>query len=113
MGVIRSFGTDVTDAIPDIDPRQFGQGLWMDGLITYAECMAFVTTGAIPAAMQTALSSLADDDTGNPTPRKIATCLISGALTYMRSNPLVDEIAVEAGMTPAQMDANWRAWSLL
>ena len=93
MSAIRLFGTDVTQAIPDIDPRQFGQGLWMGGLISYEEFIAFVGQGTIPPALAKALADLPDDDTGAPTPRKLATGLITGALSYQRANPLVDQLA--------------------
>jgi hypothetical protein len=104
---------EIANQIPDIDARQFGTGLWIDGLISYDECRAFVGQGAIPAAMQEALNNLPDDDTGAPTRRKMAIVLITGALAYLRSNPLVEEIAAIKGWDGPTMDAKWRAWAAL
>ena len=98
---------------PVISDRQFGQGLWHDGLISYAECEAFVSVGAIPKAMQDIIDTLADDDTGQPTPRKEATILVKGAKEYQRSNELVDVIRQAQGWTVEQLDEHWRAWGAL
>ena len=98
---------------PAISDRQFGQGLWHDGLISYADCEAFVSVGAIPKAMQDIIDTLADDDTGQPTPRKEATILVKGAKEYQRSNELVDVIRQAQGWTVEQLDDRWRAWGAL
>ena len=98
---------------PPISDRQFGQGLWTQGIITFAECQAFVSMGMIPAAMQTLIDALPDDDTGRPTARKTAIVFVSGAKEYDRDNPLVDQLGTAYGWTPAQLDANWIAWALL
>lgn len=100
---------------PDISDRQFGEGLWTDGIISYEEYIAFTGVGAIPPPLQVIIDTLPDDDTGRPTPRKIATGMVMGATTYRRDEPLVDYVrqVLEAGdplWTPAHLDERWRAW---
>jgi hypothetical protein len=98
---------------PELDARQFGTGLWQDGLISYDDAKAFMGAGTLPAAVVTALNSLDDDDTGKPTPRKEATLLVVGALGYQRANPVVDKLAAATGWDTPTTDAKWRAWALL
>ncbi|MET3481529.1 hypothetical protein [Methylobacterium sp. 1973] len=96
-----------------ISDRQFGEGLWHDGLITFDEYIAFVGPGTIPPALLKILDTLADDDTGQPTPRKIAIGLVTGAKEYQRTNPLVDIVRDAQGWTTEQLDEHWRAWAAL
>lgn len=96
-----------------ISDRQFGEGLWHEGVITYEECERFVSVGEIPKALQDIIDLLPDDDTGAPTPRKTATVVIKGAKEYRRHHPLTDQVRVALGMTPAELDARWLTWSRL
>lgn len=96
-----------------ISDRQFGQGLWHDGLISYEECEVFVSVGTIPKALQDIIDTLADDDTGQPTPRKEATILLKGAKEYQRANELVDVIRQAQKWTVDQLDQHWRGWAAL
>ena len=112
-------------ALPDLGPlpptisdRQFGQGLWHEGIITFAECEAFVSVGAIPAALQAIVDQLADDATGQPTPRKEAMILIKGAKEYAFTNPLVEAVRFALSQsdpkwTPVYLRDRWRAWAAL
>jgi hypothetical protein len=104
---------DVAGGVPDISDRQFARGLWGDGIITFDECEAFVSTGVIPAAMQKLIDALPDDDTGAPTERKEAIIFVRGAKTYERSNSFVDQLGTAFGWDPGTLDAKWRAWGLL
>jgi hypothetical protein len=104
------------NAMPVLSDRQFGDGLWGDEVITYEECVAFVSTGTIPAALQAIINQLPDDTTGGPTPRKSATILIKGAKEYRFDNPLVEAVRMtlaesDPKWTPEYLAARWRAWS--
>ena len=106
------------DPLPALSDRQFGDGLWDDGIITYEECVAFVSVGTIPAALQAIVDQLPDDNTGGPTPRKSATILIKGAKEYRFDNPLVEAVRVtlaasDPKWTTEYLAARWRAWSAL
>lgn len=101
-----------------ISYRQFAEGLWGDGLISFDECEAFVSTGTPPASLQTIIDSLPDDNTGTPTPRKQAVILVRGAQSYDRHNSLTETIrqvwaAQDARWTSDFLDARWTAWSKL
>lgn len=101
-------------AVPDvISDRQFGQGLWHEGIISFAECEGFVSTGAVPAALQALLDTLPDDDTGAPTPRKEALILVKGAKEYRRHHPLTETVRQAFGWSAAETDAHWRTWAEL
>lgn len=112
-------GSEPQAPVPDvISDRQFGDGLWDDGIISFAECEAFVSVGAIPGPLQAIVDALPDDSTGAPTPRKSAIILIKGAKEYQRSNPLVEIVrqALEVAdpkWTPDYLDARWRVWASL
>lgn len=97
-----------------ISPRQWIEGLWHEGIISFAECVAFLETRAIPSALQAILvAALADDDTGQPTPRKLAISLVKGATRIEHANPLTDLVRAARGWSPAEFDARWRAWAAL
>lgn len=103
----------LTELMPNLSDRQFGEGLWRDGLISYDEYLAFVGPGTIPPALSAMLDQLPDDDSGRPTPRKVARGLVTGAQTYDFSNPLVDTIRQAKGWTDDQLREHWRAWAAL
>lgn len=108
-----SYLSQKKDILPDISDRQFGRGLWEDGIITFEECESFVSIGSIPASLQLIVDSLPDDDTGNPTPRKEAIIFIKGAKLYMFDHPLVDTIRQVQGWTIEHLKERWLIWSTL
>ena len=92
-----------------ISDRQFYQQLAVLGMITEAEAIAAVGTGAIPSEMRAALNSL---------PASIqfgATMKLTGATTFERDDALVAVFAAAQTppMTSDQLDALWRAASAL
>lgn len=97
----------------DISDRQFSTGLWNEHLISFDEAHAFVSSGVIPTALQELIDQLPDDNTGAPTPRKLAQLIVSGATVYHRDNPLVDQIGAAFGWSAVTLDEKWRAWALL
>lgn len=109
----------LADFVPEIiSDRQFGAGLWNDGIITYDQCVAFVSTGTIPPPLQAIIDMLPDDDTGEPTPRKMATVLVKGAKDYHFSDPLVEIVreamqAQDPKWTRDYLGDRWRIWATL
>ncbi|MBY0252868.1 MAG: hypothetical protein K2X54_16065 [Methylobacterium organophilum] len=102
------------EAVPmTISDRQFAEGLWHEGIIAYPEFLAFVGPGTIPKALQDILDTLPDDETGQPTPRKVAIGLVTGAKEYRRDNPLVDIVRQAHGWTTEELDGRWRTWATL
>ena len=107
-------GIPIAPAVPEvISDRQFGEGLWHDGLISFEDYIAFVGPGTIPAPLQAILDTLPDDDTGAPTPRKVAIGLVTGATEYRLSEPLVDVVRQAQGWTVEELHDHWRAWAAL
>ncbi|QRE74368.1 hypothetical protein [Methylobacterium aquaticum] len=105
-------------AMPDISDRQFARGLWGDGLIGYGDFLGFVGPGVIPAAIQAVVSTLPDDDTGRPTPRKEAVGFLTGAKSYSFTHPLVEAFraamaASDPRWTPEYLRARWLSWAVL
>jgi len=103
---------------PDISDRQFAAGLWEDGIITYADFLDFIGPGKIPAPMQAIVDTLADDDTGQPTPRKMAVGFLTGSKTYEFAHPLVEEFrqamaAQDKKWTPDFLRQQWLTWATL
>ena len=82
-----------------ISDRQFFQQAAVLSLITQAEALAAVQTGAIPAMLQTVVDELPDADT-----RFAATMLLAGATQFERNHPLTVEVGVHLGLTTAQVD---------
>jgi hypothetical protein len=79
--------------------RQFFQAAAQDSLITQAEALAVFATGAIPAALATAITAL-------PAAQQFAAKLaILGGSSFERANPLVAALGAGMGQTPAQIDA--------
>lgn len=103
---------------PDISDRQFACGLWADGIINYADFLGFIGPGTIPAPIQAIVSQLPDDDTGAPTPRKMAIGFLTGSKLYSFSHPLVEFfrqalVASDPKWTPEYLRQQWLAWSSL
>ena len=101
-------------AVPaSITDRQFAEGLWHDGIITYEQFLAFVGPGTIPQPLMDLLDTLPDDETGQPTPRKTAIGLVTGSTVYDRADPLVDIVRQAHGWSVEQLDDRWRVWASL
>ncbi|MCW2242275.1 tail fiber assembly protein [Azospirillum canadense] len=90
-----------------ISDRQFFQQLATVGIISQAEALAAVKTGAIPAALAGILDALPDDQ------KFAAEMLLSGATTFERAHPLSVAIGTARGMTAAEVDAFFRAAAAL
>ena len=106
--------------MPDITDRQFGQGLWASGIITYQEYIDFIGIGKLPTAILAVVNSPAfpDDDTGNPTPRKILSGELIGARTYSYANPLIEafraeQVTIDPKWTSDYLKEQWLEWSNL
>lgn len=103
---------------PDLSKRQFAEGLWHDGLISFSDYLAFVGPGTIPGPLLAIINELADDETGQPTPRKLALGTITGATTYRFNDPLVESVrasfeAINPIWTVAHLRARWTVWATL
>jgi len=103
----------VLPSLPSITDRQFGCGLWDEKIITFEDCEAFVSVGTIPAPLMVLVNTLADDTTGEPTPRKDAILFIKGAKEYHFDHPLVDLVRELRGWTVAYLRARWAVWATL
>ena len=84
--------------IPAISDRQFFQKLANDGLVTREEALAAVSTGALPAVLETYLAGLGPDD------QFAARMLLSGATVFERAHPLTNAIGAAFGLAPSQVD---------
>ncbi|GEP12811.1 hypothetical protein [Methylobacterium gnaphalii] len=100
-------------ALPAITDRQFGEGLWREKLISFAEYLAFVGPGTVPPPLLAIINTLDDDDTGNPTPRKVALGLVTGAQTYAFDNSLVDVVRQAQGWSEDYLRERWAEWAQL
>jgi hypothetical protein len=98
---------------PHISDRQFGRGLWEEKIITFDECSAFVSSGVVPPPLQAIIDTLPDDDTGEPTPRKIAIIFIQGAKEYQFDHPLVDVVRQAQQWTVEHLRERWTYWATL
>jgi hypothetical protein len=92
---------------PTISDRQFFQQLAVMGLITENEALAYVQTGTLPAAFLSFIDQLPADQ------RFDAKMKLTGANSFDRNNPLVNEFAGMYGMASADVDNLWRAASTL
>lgn len=107
---------DASAVPPDITDGQFGRGLWEDGVIPYEEYIGFVGAGILPSTLEALLLGLADDDTGRPTPRKIARGDLMGRTRFIFANPLVETIRQLMAQrdpiwTPAHLRERWLVWA--
>jgi hypothetical protein len=84
---------------PPASRRQFFQAAAQDGLITSAEALALLATGAMPASLATAIASL-------PTAEQFAAQMaILGDQNFTRSDTLIVALGSAMGQTPTQIDA--------
>jgi hypothetical protein len=91
-----------------ISDRQFFQALALQRAITQEEALAAVRTGAIPAAMQTFVDAILDQEQ-----RFGAAMLLSGAVEFDRNHPLVESFRQAMGWTVQQTDDLWRLAAVL
>ena len=82
-----------------ISDRQFFQQAAILGIITQAEALAAVQTGAIPAVLQTIVDGITDPDQ-----KFAATMLLSGATVFERNHPFTEAVGAALGWTSAQVD---------
>lgn len=96
------------EPVPEsISDRQFFHILAMDGLITEAEALAAVKTGDAPAAFETFIASLPEEE------RFSARMLLEGATMFRRDHPLTNAFGSMYGLTSEQIDDLWRRASAL
>lgn len=92
----------VAEPVADISRRQFFQGLYKRELITKPEALAAISTGAIPAVMQSLIDQLPEET------RDDAEFLIAGATMFERRNPVAEFIRMLFGWSVEQADDFWR-----
>ena len=89
-----------------ISSRQFYQQLAIANVITQAEALAALS-GTIPSELTTLINQL-------PTAQQFAaTMLVTGASSFVRTNPFTMQLGAAMGWTAAQLDALWTAAALL
>lgn len=89
--------------VPEIiSRRQFYQGLAAAGKISQAEALAAIKTATLPAALQTMLDGMTDEDA-----KFEADMLLSGAGEFSRSHPLVMVFAIAQSMSEQDVDDFW------
>ena len=82
-----------------ISRRQFFQMLAKQGIISKQEALDAIRIGAVPAAIQTMVDEIEDEDQ-----RFNAEMLLSGAAEFQRSHPLAAQIGALQGMSIEQID---------
>lgn len=92
----------------EISDRQFVHALKNAGIITFAEALAFVQTGTIPAALQKVLDGIPYQEQ-----REDAELLLAGATVFRRDHPTTEALRVGMGWTSEQTDDLWRAGAAL
>lgn len=92
----------VVEPVVDISRRQFFQALYRRDLISKAEALAAISTGATPTVMQSLIDQLPEET------RDDAEFLIAGATMFERANPVAELIRVLFGWSVEQADDFWR-----
>lgn len=96
-------------SVPEIiSDRQFFHGLAATAVITKQEALDAVKTGTIPAALQAFVDGIQDADA-----KFSAEMLLSGAVEFHRSHPLVAQVGAAQGKTDAEIDDFWRMCAAL
>ncbi|BAQ44412.1 hypothetical protein [Methylobacterium aquaticum] len=90
-----------------ISDRQFFQALAQAGTITQAEALAAVMTGTLPARIETAVAGLPDDQ------QFAARMMLSGATTFERGHPMVEQLGAALGYEGKALDELWAAAAAL
>lgn len=85
-----------------VSDRQFFHAAALMGVITPAEALAAVSTGAIPALLEDIVTALPEG------PQFDARMVLSGAIEFRREHPLVNVIGDTLGWTSAQVDNLYR-----
>lgn len=94
--------------VEEISRRQFCQGLAVAGMITKPEAIAFIQGAAIPAAIESIVDGMTDEEAAFE-----ATMLLLGAGSFYRSHPLVLIFAMAQSMTETEVDDFWRLCAAL
>jgi len=103
-----TWGTLAPVAVPEeISRRQFFQVLANRGLITREEALVAVTTGVLPAAIETLLAGIADQDV------EWSARMSFTAQTFKRSNWCVEFFGAMMGMSSVEIDKLWRDGAVL
>lgn len=85
--------------IPTISRRQFFQQAAISGMITKTEALTAVQDGPLPASLQAIIDGIQDEDE-----KFNASMILSGAVSFERNHPLVEQIGTVFNMTPEQID---------
>lgn len=102
------WGTLAPVAVPEeISRRQFFQVLANRELITREEALVAATTGVLPAAIETLLAGIADEDV------EWSARMSFTAQTFKRSNWCVEFFGAMMGMSSVAVDQLWKDGSLL
>jgi len=89
--------------VPEIiSDRQFAQALADSDVITQAEALAFVRTGTLPDALQSAVDGIKDAAT-----KFAAEMLLSGATSFERTHLMVGVLGQALNKSDADLDALW------
>ena len=82
-----------------VSRRQFFQAAAQDGLITQAEALALLASGAMPASLVAAIATL-------PAAEQFAAQMeILGDATFARANPVIAALGTSMGKASADLDA--------
>jgi hypothetical protein len=87
----------------EISDRQFFQQMAIEVRITQQEALDAVGSGVIPAAMDSLIGQLPEEQ------QFAARMLVRGATTFRRTHPVTELIGQLYGMTGEQIDSTWRA----
>lgn len=91
------------DNVPEeISRRQFFQQLAVAGIITNAEALAAMKSGAVPQALQAIIDALPTEQD-----RFNAEMLVVGADTFYRTHPLTETVRLAMQWTEEQRDNFW------
>lgn len=91
-------------AVPaEISDRQFAQQLAIIGAISEAEALAWAARGDLPAALETAIGALPEDEQFS------ARMLLSSATSYHRSHSLAGALGSVMGYDAEHLDELWCA----
>lgn len=86
----------------EISRRQFFQQLAVAGIITKAEALAAMKSGAVPQALQAIIDALPTEQD-----RFNAEMLVVGADTFYRAHPLTETVRLAMQWTEEQRDSFW------
>ena len=85
-----------------VSDRQFFQALALGGMITEAEALAAVQTGALPPAFEAFVAALPSGEQFG------ARMALSGATIFRRDHPLTAAFGAASGKSPAEIDDLFR-----